>query len=54
MKIIKYLLIFTLISIGLSILVYVVSGGHAMFLLGGIPLVFGGYWTFGNRDKSTE
>lgn len=53
MRFLKYFLIFGLASIALSALLYIVTGGHVLFLMGGIPLVFGGYWTFG-KDKQTE
>ena len=54
MRLLKYFLIFTLVSLGISLLVYVITGGNALFLLGGIPLVFGGYWSFGNKPKEEE
>lgn len=54
MRFLKYFLIFTLISIGLSVIIYVITGGNALFLLGGIPLVFGGFWSFGGKRKQAE
>lgn len=54
MKFLKYFLIFTAVSIGLSIIIYVISGGHILFLLGFIPLAFGGFWSFGRKSKGEE
>ncbi len=54
MKILKYFFMFALISIVFLLLIFIISGGNALFLLGGIPLVFGGFWTFGGKNKRSE